>query len=112
MILCCKPTKPIPLFSSFIALEEPLQECGILLNDFKNFYEFKRDVEDPQLWIKEKEPILRSENLGDSLHGVQSMKKRHSSASCHFLVFLANFFQTKNILLVALNLISSHHVLS
>jgi len=63
----------------FIALEEPLQERGIQLNDSKNFYEFKRDIEDAQLWIEEKEPILQSENLGDSLHEVQRMKKRHSN---------------------------------
>ena len=59
-------------------MEEPLQERGVLLDDSLKYYQFKRDVEDAHLWIKEKEPILKSENLGDSLYEVQRMKKRHS----------------------------------
>ena len=61
-----------------MALEEPLQERGMLLEESLKFYQYKRDVENAQLWIDEKEPMLKSENLGDSLHDVQRLKKRHS----------------------------------
>ena len=71
----------------FVALEEPLQEREVLLDDSLKFYQYKRDVEDAQLWIEEKEPVLKSENLGDSLHDVQRLKKRHSVC---ILVFVKN----------------------
>lgn len=63
----------------FCALEEPMQDRGMLLEESLKFYQFKRDVENAQLWIDEKEPILKSDSLGDSLHDVQRMKKRHSN---------------------------------
>ena len=72
-----------------MALEEPLQEREVLLDDSLKFYQYKRDVEDAQLWIEEKEPVLKSENLGDSLHDVQRLKKRHSVC---ILVFVKNSF--------------------
>lgn len=76
----------------FVTLEEPLQEREVLLDDSLKFYQYKRDVEDAQLWIEEKEPVLRSENLGDSLHDVQRLKKRHSVCIHSYSIFYI-FFQ-------------------
>ena len=75
----------------FVALEEPLQEREVLLDDSLKFYQYKRDVEDAQLWIEEKEPVLKSENLGDSLHDVQRLKKRHSVCILVFVKILFYF---------------------
>lgn len=65
----------------FQALEEPLQQRHALLDESLRFYQFKRDIEDAQLWIDEKEPILKSDNLGNTLHDVERLKKRHSVCS-------------------------------
>jgi len=63
----------------FQSLEEPLEERKMVLDESLKFFQYKRDVEDAQLWMDEKEPILQSDNLGNSLHDVQRSKKRHSN---------------------------------
>lgn len=37
------------------------------LQDAQNYQEFLRDVEDEETWIREKEPVVSSTNLGLSI---------------------------------------------
>eukprot|EP00794_Sanderia_malayensis_P017794 gene17794-19571_t len=63
----------------FDALEAPIVERKIELEEALNFYQFQRDIQDENLWIEEKEPVLTSQNFGKSLHEVLRLKKRHQN---------------------------------
>lgn len=39
--------------------------------------QFFRDVEDESAWIKEKDALATSSNVGKDLIGVQSLQKKH-----------------------------------
>ncbi|XP_065656363.1 spectrin beta chain, non-erythrocytic 1 isoform X4 [Hydra vulgaris] len=61
----------------FQSLEKHLAEKGEILENSLNYYQYKRDVEDAQVWIDEVELTLQSKNFGNRLHDVQRSKKRH-----------------------------------
>eukprot|EP00795_Rhopilema_esculentum_P013447 gene13447-4319_t len=63
----------------FEALEAPLAERRIELEEAFNFYQFQRDIQDEHLWIDEKEPVLQAQNFGSTLHEVLGLKKRHQN---------------------------------
>lgn len=43
----------------------------------KEAFQFCRDVEDEKLWIQEKMPLATSPEYGNSLLGVQMLKKKN-----------------------------------
>ncbi|XP_074603103.1 spectrin beta chain-like [Brevipalpus obovatus] len=60
-------------------LQAPLEERKTSLLKKKDAFQFRRDIEDEKLWIKEKEPLATSEECGNSLFGVQMLIKKHQS---------------------------------
>lgn len=59
------------------ALQEPLHIRKDNLEDALKLYLFFRDLEDELQWIKEKEPIANSTDLGNSLQNVELLLKKH-----------------------------------
>lgn len=44
---------------------------------FKMLFQFRRDVEDEKLWIAEKMPLATSQEYGNSLFNVHTLKKKN-----------------------------------
>ena len=63
----------------FLCFEEPLAARKQKLQDSLQLQQLYRDVEDEETWIKEKEPIAASTNLGKDLTGVQNLLKKHQA---------------------------------
>jgi spectrin alpha len=63
----------------YLALKEPLINRKKKLADSLDLQQLYRDVEDEETWIKEKEPIAASTNLGKDLTGVQNLLKKHQA---------------------------------
>ena len=61
----------------FCQLEEPAALRKQLLEESQRLQEFYRDVEGEFSWIREKEPIASSDDLGKNLTGVQNLLKKH-----------------------------------
>ena len=61
----------------FCQLEEPAALRKQLLEESQRLQEFYRDVEGEFSWVKEKEPIASSDDLGKNLTGVQNLLKKH-----------------------------------
>lgn len=70
----------------FKRLEEPLVQRKEQLMKKKEEFQFCRDVEDEKLWIQEKMPLATSSEYGNSLLGVQMLKKKHQ-VRLYFLVW-------------------------
>jgi len=49
------------------------------LEDALKLYQFLRDLQDELQWLKEKEPLVTSTDLGNSLLSVQSLLKKHQA---------------------------------
>jgi spectrin alpha len=47
------------------------------LNEANTLYQFFRDLDDEEAWIKEKKLLVRSEDYGRDLTGVQNLRKKH-----------------------------------
>ena len=47
-----------------LSFQEPLSNRKKKLEDAQRYQEFLRDVEDEEAWIREKEPVVSSKNLG------------------------------------------------
>ncbi|KAH8851040.1 Spectrin alpha chain [Schistosoma japonicum] len=60
-------------------LQIPLSQRREKLADAYKLYQFFRDVEDEEDWIREKEPVAGSTNVGRDLIGVQNLIKKHQA---------------------------------
>ena len=49
------------------------------LDRAKRVHQFLRDVEDENLWIKDRMPIAQDQNVGSSLQSVQNLQKKNQS---------------------------------
>ena len=58
---------------------EPLQRRKNRLGESLAVQQLFRDVEDEEAWIREKEPIVASNNRGRDLIGVQNLIKKHQA---------------------------------
>lgn len=67
------------VMSRYEALSEPLQKKRSRLADSYRLHQFYRDVEDEEDWIREKEPVAASNNVGRDLIGVQNLIKKHQA---------------------------------
>ncbi|EDV21767.1 uncharacterized protein TRIADDRAFT_59818 [Trichoplax adhaerens] len=63
----------------FSGLEDPVSERKAKLNDSLLLFQFLRDVEDEETWIREKEAIASSGSHGRDLLTVQSLIKKHQA---------------------------------
>lgn len=57
----------------------PLTTRQQKLKDSAEVQKLFRDVEDEEAWIREKEPIVASNNRGRDLIGVQNLIKKHQA---------------------------------
>jgi spectrin alpha len=56
------------------------------LGEAKTFFQFFRDLDDDETWIKEIKLLVRSEDFGSDLKGVQNLRKNHKplvAELCH-----------------------------
>ncbi|CAH8449862.1 unnamed protein product [Heterobilharzia americana] len=60
-------------------LQIPLNQRREKLRDAYKLHQFFRDVEDEEDWIREKEPVAGSTNVGRDLIGVQNLIKKHQA---------------------------------
>ncbi|KAM7448230.1 hypothetical protein ABFA07_003643 [Porites harrisoni] len=58
------------------AMAAPLAEKGVELERTLGYFQFNRDCDDEEAWIKEKEPMLQSTNYGNNLFEVQTLQKK------------------------------------
>ena len=72
-------TKQISLTERFTNLMNPLSSRQQRLKDSLEVQRLFRDVEDEEAWIREKEPIVASNNRGRDLIGVQNLIKKHQA---------------------------------
>ncbi|XP_048586984.1 spectrin alpha chain, non-erythrocytic 1 isoform X2 [Nematostella vectensis] len=61
------------------ALQGPMQARKARLADAARLRQFLHDVEDEEVWIREKEPIASSTNTGRDLTGAQNLSKKHQA---------------------------------
>ncbi|XP_070377881.1 spectrin beta chain, non-erythrocytic 1-like isoform X1 [Dermacentor albipictus] len=61
----------------YTSLHEPLQIRRENLEEALQLQQLLRDVDDEMSWIREKEPLASSADLGTSLSSVQSLQKKH-----------------------------------
>ena len=52
------------MLATRVSFQEPLNNRKKKLEDAQRYQEFLRDVEDEEAWIREKEPVVSSTNLG------------------------------------------------
>ncbi|KAG0433098.1 hypothetical protein HPB47_020249 [Ixodes persulcatus] len=64
----------------FERLQAPLMERRNQLLKKKEAYQFRRDVEDEKLWVREKMPLAQSPDRGASLFGVQMLRKKEQAS--------------------------------
>ncbi|VEL10488.1 unnamed protein product, partial [Protopolystoma xenopodis] len=67
------------VLSRYEALAGPTKQRRERLNDAYKLQQFFRDVEDEEDWIREKEPVAGSTNVGRDLIGVQNLIKKHQA---------------------------------
>ncbi|XP_066281028.1 spectrin beta chain, non-erythrocytic 5-like isoform X2 [Branchiostoma lanceolatum] len=63
----------------FNGLSEPMQLRRDNLEDTLVLQQFYLDVEDELAWVREKEPLATSTDLGQNLTSVQSLQKKHQA---------------------------------
>ncbi|KAH7971901.1 hypothetical protein HPB52_003666 [Rhipicephalus sanguineus] len=63
----------------YTSLHEPLQIRRENLEEALQLQQLLRDVDDEMSWIREKEPLANSADLGTSLSSVQSLQKKHQA---------------------------------
>ncbi|KAH6925479.1 hypothetical protein HPB50_005728 [Hyalomma asiaticum] len=66
----------------YTSLHEPLQIRRENLEEALQLQQLLRDVDDEMSWIREKEPLANSADLGTSLSSVQSLQKKHQARRC------------------------------
>ena len=62
------------------SLMKPMSNRKMRLMDSLAVQQLFRDVEDEEAWIREKEPIINSNNRGRDLIGVQHLIKKHQAS--------------------------------
>eukprot|EP00054_Salpingoeca_dolichothecata_P021566 m.138309 g.138309 ORF g.138309 m.138309 type:complete len:2442 (+) comp24033_c0_seq6:296-7621(+) len=67
------------LVARYLALEEPKEARRRELEASLALQEFFREVQEEKTWIKEREPVAASDELGKDLTGVQSLQKKHQA---------------------------------
>lgn len=65
------------IIKKYTSLHEPVQIRRENLEESLLLQQFCRDVDDELSWIREKEPLASSSDLGSSLSAVQSLQKKH-----------------------------------
>ncbi|XP_065309042.1 spectrin beta chain-like isoform X2 [Dermacentor albipictus] len=65
------------IIKRYTSLHEPLQIRRENLEEALQLQQLLRDVDDEMSWIREKEPLASSADLGTSLSSVQSLQKKH-----------------------------------
>ena len=83
----------MPHLFRFCQLEEPAALRKQLLEESQRLQEFYRDVEGELSWIREKEPIASSDDLGKNLTGVQNLLKKHQ-VLLHYIVWYTILYCT------------------
>ncbi|GAV01441.1 hypothetical protein RvY_12154 [Ramazzottius varieornatus] len=63
----------------FEALKEPIRRRRSRLEDSQRLHRLYRDLDDEEAWVREKEPVVSSQNRGRDLMGVQNLIKKHQS---------------------------------
>ncbi|KAK7065236.1 Spectrin alpha chain, non-erythrocytic 1 [Halocaridina rubra] len=69
--------KQVALQVRYDALQEPMIKRKELLKEALCLYQLLRDIDDEKAWIREKETIANSANLGKGLIGIQNLIKKH-----------------------------------
>lgn len=64
------------IIRSYNAIHEPMNKRRELLEESLSFFQFKRDLEDELLWIKEKEQQMAQYDNGATLQDIQRLLKR------------------------------------
>ena len=67
------------LSERYSCLMDPLSTRQQRLKESTEVQKLFRDVEDEEAWIREKEPIVASNNRGRDLIGVQNLIKKHQA---------------------------------
>ena len=67
------------LTERYSCLMDPLSTRQQRLKESTEVQKLFRDVEDEEAWIREKEPIVASNNRGRDLIGVQNLIKKHQA---------------------------------
>lgn len=70
----------------YSTLQNPMQLRRDLLEDSSLFQRFLRDIEEERLWLEEKEPLAKSNELGTNLNAVQSLQKKHQALEAELVV--------------------------
>ncbi|XP_039294197.1 spectrin beta chain isoform X2 [Nilaparvata lugens] len=63
----------------FEQLKAPLLQRQRALEKKKEAFQFRRDIEDEKLWVAEKMPLATSQDYGNSLFNVHTLKKKNQS---------------------------------
>ncbi|XP_078000869.1 spectrin beta chain, non-erythrocytic 5-like isoform X3 [Glandiceps talaboti] len=63
----------------YLALKSPMAKRKANLEEAQLLYQFYRDVEDEVSWIREKQPLATSKELGENLNTVQRLMKKHQA---------------------------------
>ena len=71
--------KQVALQDRYDALQKPISVRKQRLNDSLQVQQLFRDIEDEEVWIREKEPVAASVNRGRDLIGVQNLIKKHQA---------------------------------
>jgi len=72
-------TKQIQLQGRYSALQRPMSGRKQRLLDSLQAQQLFRDIDDEEVWIREKEPVAASTNRGRDLIGVQNLQKKHQA---------------------------------
>lgn len=72
------------------AMAAPLSHKGVELERTLGYFQFNRDVDDEEAWIKEKEPLLQSTNYGNNLFEVQTLQKKHKTLCAEIAIHEAH----------------------
>ena len=67
------------LVNRYENLFRPIQDRKRKLEDALKLQQLVRDIEDEEAWVREKEPIILTQNYGRDLIGVQNLVKKHQA---------------------------------
>ena len=72
----------------FDEIKEPIQTRKLELMKKKETFQFKRDVEDENLWTDEKLALASSQEVGNSLQAVNLLLKKHKMDQLYISLLL------------------------
>jgi spectrin beta len=67
------------LVAKYCQLEDPMARRHQQLEDSLKLHQFQHDVEDEVTWVRERNPLAASSDLGRTLAEVQSLQKKHTT---------------------------------